>query len=40
MVTLQDKIVLELGSLVVTLTYLLLVLGPFYFRWVMSLAAA
>lgn len=32
-------VVLKLGSLMVTLTFLLLVLEPFYFRWVMSLAA-
>ena len=32
-------IVLKLGGLMVTLTFLLLVLEPFYFRWVMSLAA-
>lgn len=35
--TLQDKIVIKLGALMVTMTFLLLALGPFYFRWVMSL---
>ena len=37
MVTLQDKIVIKLGALMVTMTFLLLAIGPFYFRWVMSL---
>ena len=40
MATLQDKIVLKLGALMVTMAFLLLALGPFYFRWVMSLAAS
>ena len=37
MATLQDKIVIKIGALMVTMTFLLLALGPFYFRWVMSL---
>ena len=37
METLQDKIVIKLGALMVTMAFLLLALGPFYFRWVMSL---
>ena len=38
--TLQDKIVLKLGALMVTLTFLLLAVGPFYIRWVLSLMGA
>ena len=37
MATLQDKIVIKLGALMVTMTFLLLAIGPFYLRWVMSL---
>ena len=37
MAALQDKIVLKLGALMVTLTFLLLAVGPFYVRWVLSL---
>ena len=40
MVTLQDKIVIKLGALMVTMTFLLLALGPFYFRWVNSLMSS
>ena len=34
---LENKIILKLGGLIVTMTFLLLAVGPFYFRWVMSL---
>ncbi len=34
---LEQSIVIKLGALMVTMTFLLLALGPFYFRWVMSL---
>ena len=34
---LENKIVLKLGALIVTMTFLLLVIGPFYIRWVISL---
>ena len=33
----ETRIVLKLGGLMVTMTFLLLAIGPFYFRWVMSL---
>ena len=33
----ENRIVLKLGGLMVTMTFLLLAIGPFYFRWVMSL---
>ena len=39
MISMQDKIVIRLGALMVTMTFLLLAFGPFYFRWVMSLKA-
>ena len=39
MASLQDKIVIRLGALMVTMTFLLLAIGPFYIRWVMSLMA-
>ena len=35
--SMQDKIVIKLGGLMVTMTFLLLAIGPFYFRWVNSL---
>ena len=35
--SMQDKIVIKLGGLIVTMTFLLLAIGPFYFRWVNSL---
>ena len=34
---LENKIVIKLGALMVTLTFVLLAIGPFYIRWVMSL---
>ena len=37
LVTIQDRIIIKLGGLMVTMTFLLLAIGPFYFRWVMSL---
>ena len=37
MAALENKIILKLGGLMVTMTFLLLAIGPFYFRWVMSL---
>ena len=37
MATLQDKIVIKLGALMVTMTFLLLAIGPFYLRWVLAL---
>ncbi len=40
MTSLQDKIVIKIGALIVTMTFLLLAFGPFYFRWVMSLTAS
>ena len=40
MAALQNKIVLQLGGLMVTLTFLLLAVGPFYIRWTLSLFAA
>ena len=40
MASMQDKIVIKIGALMVTMTFLLLAIGPFYFRWVMSLTAS
>ena len=40
MASLQDKIVIRIGAMMVTMTFLLLAFGPFYFRWVMSLTAS
>ena len=40
MTTIQDRSVIRLGALMVTITFLLLAIGPFYFRWVMSLMAS
>ena len=37
MAAMQDRIVIRLGALIVTLTFLLLAVGPFYFNWVFSL---
>ena len=34
---LENKIVLKLGGLMVTMIFVLLAIGPFYIRWVMSL---
>ncbi len=33
----ENRLILKLGGLIVTMTFLLLAIGPFYFRWVMSL---
>ena len=33
----ENRIILKLGGLMVTMTFLLLAIGPFYFRWVLSL---
>ncbi len=33
----ETRIVLKLGGLMVTMTFLLLAIGPFYIRWVLSL---
>ena len=40
MTALENKIILKLGGLMVTMTFLLLAIGPFYIRWVMSLVGA
>ena len=37
---LENKIVLKLGGFIVTMTFLLLAVGPFYIRWVLSLMSA
>ena len=37
MAAMQDKIVIKLGALMVTMTFLLLAIGPFYLRWVLAL---
>ncbi len=34
---LENRIILKLGGLMVTMAFLLLAIGPFYIRWVMSL---
>ena len=34
---LENRLILKLGGLIVTMTFLLLAIGPFYIRWVMSL---
>ena len=34
---LENRLIIKLGGLMVTMTFLLLAIGPFYFRWVMSL---
>lgn len=36
----QDKIIIRLGALMVTMTFLLMAVGPFYIRWVMSMMGA
>ena len=33
----ENRIVIKLGGLMVTMIFLLLAIGPLYFRWVMSL---
>ena len=35
--TLENRLILKLGGLMVTMAFLLLAIGPFYFRWMMSL---
>ena len=37
---LENKIVLKLGGLMVTMTFVLLAIGPFYIRWVISLLSS
>ena len=34
---LENRLIIKLGGLIVTMTFLLLAIGPFYIRWVMSL---
>ena len=36
----ENRIVLKLGGLIVTLLFLLLAIGPFYISWVMSLVGS
>ena len=33
----ENRIVIKLGGLMVTMLFVLLAIGPFYIRWVMSL---
>lgn len=40
MASMQDKIIIRLGALMVSMTFLLLAFGPFYIRWVMSVMAS
>ena len=40
MASLHDKNVIRLGGLVLSIAFLFLAVGPFYFRWVMSLMAS
>ena len=40
MAALENRLILKLGGLMVTMTFLLLAIGPFYFRWVMSLVGS
>ena len=40
MAAMENKIVLKLGGLMVTMTFLLLAVGPFYIRWVLSVMGA
>ena len=37
MAAMQDRIVIRLGAVMVSMTFLLLAVGPFYVRWVLSL---
>ena len=37
---LEQSIVIKLGALMVTMTFLLLAIGPFYVRWVLSMMGA
>ena len=36
----ENRIVIKLGGLMVTMIFVLLAIGPFYIRWVMSLVGA
>ena len=40
MASMQDKIIIRLGALMVSMTFLLLAFGPFYIRWGMSVMAS
>ena len=37
MAALENRLIIKLGGLMVTMTFLLLAIGPFYIRWVMSM---
>ena len=37
MAAMENRIVIKLGGLIVTMIFVLLAIGPFYIRWVMSL---
>ena len=37
MAAFENRLILKLGGLMVTMTFLLLAIGPFYIRWVLSL---
>ena len=37
MASLQNKIIIKLGALMVTMAFLFLAIGPFYIRWVLSM---
>ena len=37
MAAMQDRIIIRLGAVMVSMTFLLLAVGPFYVRWVLSL---
>jgi uncharacterized protein involved in exopolysaccharide biosynthesis len=37
MAALENRLILKLGGLMVTMAFLLLAIGPFYIRWVLSL---
>ena len=36
----ENRIVIKLGGLLVTMIFVLLAIGPLYFRWVMSLVGS
>lgn len=40
MASLHDKTIIRLGGVVVSMAFLLLAVGPFYIRWVMSMMAS
>ena len=40
MAAMQDRIIIRLGAVMVSMTFLLLAVGPFYVRWVLSMMAA